>query len=267
MQSVYVSGAVLYFISPFRVGVFGLICQETCCFLSLEWASPRPEDFFPTGISSPGCTTTLHTSLNFCGLVWNLLISISCKNESWLMTESVFHHRLETDSCPCSLALDLIFLRESAKPFSPVTGCPNVDQLPAVGYKGNRRKESGKPVLRRVGVRPTPGLLPPWDPSMRLSRAPIPWAALRGCCFLGRVSVPGAAAQEDRKGAADPGGDPGSAWELGRVAGPSSFIFLRGRWEASEVTFPSASVRRSAPTCLGKPLFTQHALGFLKCTS
>lgn len=85
--------------------------------------------------------------------------------------------------------------------------------------------------------------------------------------LLPRQSLPREAAQEDRKGTTGPGLDSGSAWELGRVPWPSSFVFLRGRWEASEVTFPSASVCCSALTRLGKPLFTQHALGFLKLTS
>lgn len=84
-------------------------CQKMCSSLSRCWASQRPEVFSPTGISS-GCATTLHASLNFCGLVRNSLIFTSCKNESWLMNKSVFHHQLETDSYPCVLALDLIFL-------------------------------------------------------------------------------------------------------------------------------------------------------------
>lgn len=247
MQSVYVSGAVLYFISPFRVGVFGLICQETCCFLSLEWASPRPEDFFPTGISSPGCTTTLHTSLNFCGLVWNLLISISCKNESWLMTESVFHHRLETDSCPCSLALDLIFLRESAKPFSPVTGCPNVDQLPAVGYKGNRRKESGQPVLRRVGSQAhawavtASGPLDAFEPSSH-SLGGFTWLLLPRQSVCPWCSSPGGQEGRSRSGR-------GSRLRVGARASGGAF----------ELRIPQravGSVRGHFSECLGVPLGT-----------
>lgn len=52
------------------------------------------------------------------------------------------------DSYPCPLALDLIFLRESAKPFSPVGGQPTNDQLPALGYVGKGQEgESGESSL------------------------------------------------------------------------------------------------------------------------
>lgn len=74
-----------------------------------------------------------HHSPHLLELLWSceeLAEFYILQNESWLVNKSVFHHQLEMDSYPRVLALDLIFLRESAKPFSPGRRCPSFVQLP-----------------------------------------------------------------------------------------------------------------------------------------